>query len=243
MKKLEGKVAFVTGGSRGIGAAIVRHLAGEGARVAFTYSSSKEKAEEVVKKAGSKVLALHADNANPSDIVKAIQRVVKELGPIDILVNNAAIGKWSPIDTFSIADFDEMFAINVRAVFVAIQEAVKEMKKGGRIINIGSCNAMRVPTKDSAVYSMTKSALIGLVKGLAHDLGEREITVNNVDPGPIDTDMNPATGEHAKLVKAFLAIQRYGTADEVAGFVVYLASPEAGYITGANLTIDGGFTA
>jgi len=243
MKKLEGKVAFVTGGSRGIGAAIVRHLVGEGARVAFTYSSSKEKAEEVVKKAGGKVLALHADSANPSDIVKAIQRVVKELGPIDILVNNAGIGKWSPIDTFTLADFDEMFAINVRAVFVAIQETAREMKKGGRIINIGSSNAVRVPTQNSAVYSMTKSALIGLVKGLSHDLGEREITVNNIDPGPIDTDMNPATGEHAETVKAFLALPRYGTVDEVAGFVVYLASQEAGYITGANLAIDGGFTA
>jgi len=237
MKKFDGKVAFVTGGSRGIGAAIVGHLAEAGARVAYTYTSSKVKSTE------DNVLALQANSEKPSDLVAAIQKTVKEFGPIDILVNNAGIGKWSPLDTFSLEDFDQMFAVNVRAVFVAIQEATRKMKDGGRIINISSVNASRVPTKDSAVYSSTKSALVGLMKGLAHDLGDREITINNIDPGPINTDMNPDSGEHAEKLKSMLALKRYGTVDEVANLVLFLASPEASYITGTSIAIDGGFTA
>jgi 3-oxoacyl-[acyl-carrier protein] reductase len=168
---------------------------------------------------------------------------VRTLGRLDVLVNNAGIGVVMPIDQFSLADFDRMVAVNVRGVFVAAQEAARHMGEGGRIISIGSVNADRMPFAGGSVYAMTKAALAGLTRGLARDLGPRGITVNNVQPGPTDTDMNPAGGPFAEFLKGMIALGRYGQADEIAGLVAYLASPEAGFITGASLTIDGGFLA
>ena len=243
---LRGRRALVTGGSRGIGAAVVKRLARDGADVAFTYVSKPEEAIRIAAGAtqsGVHAVAFQADSADPKAVVGAVERTVRELGGIDILVNNAGIASMAPVDRFGLADFDRAFAINVRAVFVAIQAAAKHMDSGGRIVNIGSCNAERMPFPGGAVYAMTKSALQGLVKGLARDLGPRGITVNNVQPGPVDTDMNPATGEFAEMLKKLMALPRYGSPDEIAGMVSYLASPEAGFVTGASLTIDGGFTA
>ncbi|MCK9606172.1 MAG: 3-oxoacyl-ACP reductase FabG [Methylomonas sp.] len=244
---LKNKRALVTGGSRGIGAAIVKRLASEGADVAFTYSSSLDKANDIAAAArslGIKVIAIQADSADASAVVSAVDRTVREFGGLDILVNSAGVLAMGPIDTFTLSDFDRTVAINVRAVFVATQAAVKHMKEGGRIINIGSCNAERMPFQGGGVYAMSKSALQGLVKGLARDLGTRGITINNVQPGPIDTEMNPDKTEFAEMLKKqFMALPRYGTVEEVAAMVAYLAGPEAGYVTGASLTIDGGFNA
>jgi len=243
---LKYKCALVTGGSRGIGAAIVKRLASEGANVALTYSSSPDRAQQVVQEAqalGVKALAIQADSASAEAVAAAVDRTAAELGGLDILVNNAGIFVGAPIDEFKLADFDRTFAINVRAVFVGIQAALKHMKEGGRIINIGSTNAERMPFQGGAVYAMSKSALQGLVQGISRDVGPRGITINNVQPGPVDTELNPAEGEFAESLKKLMALPRYGHADEIASFVAYLAGPEAGYITGANLMIDGGFAA
>jgi 3-oxoacyl-[acyl-carrier protein] reductase len=245
-QSLKDKRALVTGGSRGIGAAIVKRLAAEGANVALTYSSSPYRAAAVVKEAqalGVKCLAIQADSADSGAVVVALERTVTEFGGIDILVNNAGIAVFAPLVEFTLADFDRTVAINVRAVFVATQAALKHMKAGGRIINIGSTNAERMPLAGGAVYAMSKSALQGLVKGLARDLGPLQITINNVQPGPVATDMNPPTGEFAESLKKLMALPRYASTDEIAGMVAYLASPEAGFVTGASLTIDGGFSA
>jgi 3-oxoacyl-[acyl-carrier protein] reductase len=244
---LKNKRALVTGGSRGIGAAIVKRLAREGADVAFTYASAAGAANEIAKAArafGVRALAIQADSADTSAVTAAVDSTVKAFGGIDILVNNAGVFVMGPLDTFALVDFDRTFAVNVRAVFVASQAAVKHMPEGGRIINIGSCNAERMPFAGGGIYAMSKSALQGLVQGLARDLGPRGITINNVQPGPVDTDMNPAGSEFAAMiVKQILAVPRYGKAEEVAAMVAYLAGPEAGYVTGASLTIDGGFNA
>ncbi|MEH2332783.1 3-oxoacyl-ACP reductase family protein [Nostoc sp.] len=243
---LKNKRALVTGGSRGIGAAIVKRLATEGADVAFTYTSSPDRAKEIaeaVQALGVQALDIQANSAEASEVVAAVEQTVEKLGGIDILVNNAGVAQMALIDDFTLADFDRTFAINVRAVFVATQAAVKHMQEGGRIINIGSTNAERVPFAGASVYAMSKSALQGLVQGLARDLGPRGITINNVQPGPIATDMNPPEGEFAEMLKKQLALPRYGTVEEVAGMVAYLAGSEAAYITGANLMIDGGFSA
>ncbi|MBW4520111.1 MAG: 3-oxoacyl-ACP reductase FabG [Scytolyngbya sp. HA4215-MV1] len=243
---LKNKRALITGGSRGIGAAIVQRLAQEGADVAFTYANSPDRANQVVLAAqslGSQALAIQADSADASAIVAAVERTVTELGGIDILVNNAGVLAVGPLDDFKLEDFDRTFAVNVRAVFVATQAAAKHMSAGGRIINIGSTNAERMPFVGGGVYAMSKSALQGLVQGLSRDLGPRGITINNVQPGPIATEMNPPEGEFAEMLKKHIAVSRYGTVEEVAGMVAYLASPEAGYITGASLMIDGGFSA
>jgi 3-oxoacyl-[acyl-carrier protein] reductase len=243
---LQNKRALVTGGSRGIGAAIVKRLARDGAHVALTYVTRPEQANETAKAAqgfGVRALAIQADSANAEAVAAAVERTAADLGGIDILVNNAGVATMAPIDAFSLNDFDRTFAVNVRAVFVATQAAVKHMKEGGRIINIGSCNAERMPFVGGAVYAMSKAALVGLVKGLARDLGPRGITINNIQPGPVDTDLNPATGAFAEMLKKVMALPRYAHADEVAAMVAYLAGPEAGFVTGASLTIDGGFTA
>lgn len=243
---LTGKVALVQGGSRGIGAAIVRRLARDGARVAFTYVSSSASAEALageINNAGGQALALRADSADIQAVQQAVADTAKAFGGLDILVNNAGVLAVAPVTEFDLADFDRLLAINVRSVFVATQAAVKHMGKGGRIINIGSTNAERMPFAGGAPYAMSKSALVGLTKGLARDLGPQGITVNNVQPGPVDTDMNPASGEFAESLIPLMAIGRYGQADEIASFVAYLAGPEAGYITGASLLADGGFAA
>jgi 3-oxoacyl-[acyl-carrier protein] reductase len=246
-KQLAGKIALVTGGSRGIGAAIAKRLAREGAQVALTYVSNPARANETVQAVqalGVKALAIRADSAEAGSVVAAVERTVRELGGLDILVNNAGIGIMGLIDDYRLEDFDRTMAVNVRAVFVATQAAVKHMQAGGRIINIASCNAERVPIAGQSVYAMSKAALVGLVKGLARDLGPRGITVNNVHPGPVDTDLNPAASDFAKmLLDKVMAIPRYATGDEIASLVAYLASPEAAYVTGASLSIDGGFTA
>jgi len=243
---LAGKVAFVQGGSRGIGAAIVKRLARDGAAVAFTYVSSPDKAKEVVDgitAAGGRALAIKADSSNADAIKQAIAETAAAFDRIDILVNNAGVLALGPIDEFKIEDFDRTVAVNIRSVFIATQEAIRHMGDGGRIITIGSTNAERMPFQGGAAYAMSKSAIVGLTKGLARDLGPRNITVNNVQPGPVDTDMNPADSDFADSLKSIMAINRYGKADEIASFVSYLAGPEAGYITGASLMIDGGFSA
>jgi 3-oxoacyl-[acyl-carrier protein] reductase len=244
---LQNRRALVTGGSRGIGAAIVKRLAREGAHVALTYISKPDQANETAKAAqalGVRAIAIQADSADPEAVVAAVERTVAELGGIDILVNSAGVLSIAPLDNFSLNDFDHTLAVNVRAVFVATQAAVRHMKEGGRIINIGSCNAERMPFVGGAVYAMSKAALVGLVRGLARDLGPRGITINNVQPGPVDTEMNPANSDFAEMQrKQFMALPRYGTPDEIGAMVAYLAGPEAGYVTGASLTIDGGHNA
>ena len=244
--KLTGKIALVTGGSRGIGAAIAKRLAAEGAAVAITYSSSPDRAEAVVKEiesAGGKAIALQADAADADAVKRSVNDTVKQLGGLDILVNNAGIAVMAPLDQFTLADYDRLMAINVRGVFVASQEAANHMKEGGRIITIGSTNAERMPFAGGGVYAASKAAVAGLTKGLSRDLGPRGITVNNVQPGPVDTELNPKDGPFAESLKGLMALPRYGTGDEIASFVAYLAGPESGYITGASLLIDGGFAA
>lgn len=243
---LTGKVALVQGGSRGIGAAIVRRLALQGAHVAFTYVSSAGPAQalaEEINSAGGKALALRADSADASAVQQAVQNTVETFGRLDILVNNAGVLAVAPVAEFDLSEFDRMLAVNVRSVFVASQAAAPHLGQGGRIINIGSTNAERMPFAGGAPYAMSKSALVGLTKGLARDLGPQGVTVNNVQPGPVDTDMNPADGDFADSLIPLMAVGRYGHAEEIASFVAYLAGPEAGYITGASLTVDGGFSA
>jgi 3-oxoacyl-[acyl-carrier protein] reductase len=245
-RKLAGKAALVTGGSRGIGAAIAARLAAEGASVALTYSSGQRKAEEIARSiasAGGRAAALRADNTDVAAVRGAVNEAARVFGRLDILVNNAGIAVVKPLDEFTMEDFDRLVAVNVRAVFVACQEAARHMKEGGRIINIGSVNADRVPFEGGGVYAMTKAAVAGLTRGLARDMGPRGITVNNVQPGPVETDMNPAEGPFAETLKSLMAIKRYGRGDEIAAMVAYLAGPEASFVTGASLTIDGGFLA
>jgi 3-oxoacyl-[acyl-carrier protein] reductase len=247
IRQLENKRALVTGGSRGIGAAIVRRLAHDGAHVALTYVSRPEQAEataEAARAEGVRALAIQADSADAGAVVAAVADAAAHLGGIDILVNNAGIGVIAPLADIRIDDLDRLLAVNLRAVFITIQAAVKHMPRGGRVITIGSCNAERMPFAGGAAYAMSKAALVGLVKGLARDLGPHGITVNNVQPGPIDTEMNPADSDFAEMLRTqVLALPRYGRADEVAAMVAYLAGDEAGFVTGASLSIDGGFTA
>jgi 3-oxoacyl-[acyl-carrier protein] reductase len=243
-EKLGGKVVLVTGGSRGIGAAIAKRLASDGAGVAITYSSAKQSAEEVVRSiesAGGHALAIQADNVDAGAVKNAVNETVKFFGGLDVLVSNAGIAIFKPLEELSLDDFDRIVAVNIRAVFIAAQEAARHMKEGGRIITIGSINADRMPIAGGAIYGMSKAAVAGLTRGLARDLAPRGITVNVVQPGPVDTDMNPATGPFAETLTAYLAIKRYGQSDEVAAMVSYLASAESAYVTGTALTIDGGF--
>jgi 3-oxoacyl-[acyl-carrier protein] reductase len=243
-RRLTGKVALVTGGSRGIGAAIAKRLARDGAAVAFTYVGGQPSADEVVGAITAddgRALALRADSADAVAVTRAVTETVETLGRLDVLVNNAGIAVLAPLDQFSLDDFDRMIAVNVRGVFVATQAAARHMGEGGRIIMIGSVNADRMPFVGGSVYGMTKAAVAGLTRGLARDLGPRGITVNNVQPGPTATDMNPKHGAFAETLKGHLALGRYGEAEEIAGLVAYLAGPEAGFVTGASLTIDGGF--
>ena len=241
---LTGRRALVTGGSRGIGAEIVRRLAADGAAVAFTYGSSAVEAEKLVAEvaeAGGTAVAIQADSADPEQVAKSVDETVAQLGGLDILVNNAGVAHVDAAESFPLEQFDRLVAVNVRAVFVAIQRALAHLGEGGRIINIGSINADRVPVAGLAVYAMTKGAVASLTKGLARELGPRAITVNNIQPGPIATDMNPEEGEFADWARPLTSLGRYGQTSDIASAVSYLAGPEASYITGANWNIDGGF--
>jgi 3-oxoacyl-[acyl-carrier protein] reductase len=238
-----GKIVFVTGGSKGIGAGIVRRFALDGASVAFTYSSSKERALQLVREiesAGGKARALKADSASADELQGSVIETAASLGPLDVFVSNAGILIRGTVDVYSLEDLDRMITVNIRAAFIGLQAAAKAMNDGGRVILIGSNTAIRTAFPGASVYSMTKSALTGLVRGAAIDLAPRAITVNNVQPGPTATEMSSA---HAEMLKSFLPLRRMGEVSEVASFVSYLASKEAGFITGASLTIDGGYVA
>jgi len=246
MSKLTGKVALVTGGSRGIGAAIAKRLAADGARVAITFSKDAKAASSVVKAiqgAGGKAIAIQADAVDAQAINNAVQKTAAAFGGIDVLVNNAGTAIPKTFEQTTLEELDRMFNINVRGTMVATQAALKHMKSGGRIIMIGSCVGERMMTPGLVPYSATKGAVKMFTQGLSREVGKRGITVNNVQPGPIDTDLNPAAGEWAAPQKANTALDRYGQADEVAALVAFVAGPEASYITGANLTVDGGTNA
>jgi len=245
MTNLQGRRALVTGASRGIGAEIVRRLAADGASVAFTYGRSSAEAEKLVAEVtadGGNVVSIQADSADAEQVAKSFDDAVAQLGGLDVLVNNAGVAVLRDVESLRLDEFDRQLAINVRAVFVAVQRAVPHLGSDGRIINIGSINADRVPAPGLAAYAMTKAAVAGLTRGLARELGPRGITVNNVQPGPIATDMNPDEGEFAASAKELMAIGRYGHPSDVAGVVGYLAGRDTGYITGANWNVDGGFT-
>ena len=242
--KLSGKIALVTGGSRGIGAAIAKRLAREGAQVAITWSTNPDKATEVVesiKAAGGHAIAIQADSANPADIRRAVASVVEQEGGLDILINNAGVATMVPVEEFQEADFDRLIAVNVKGVYVATQEALRHLKDGGRIINIGSINADVVPFPGMAIYAMSKAAIATFTRGLAREVGARGITVNNIQPGPVNTDMNPADSDFAETLRGLMAVPRYGSAEEIAGLAAYLASDESAFVTGASWNIDGGF--
>ncbi|MFJ4785236.1 SDR family oxidoreductase [Streptomyces sp. NPDC088794] len=241
---LDNKVALITGGSRGIGAATAVRLAREGADVALTYVSGKEAAEDVVRRVealGRRAVALRADSADPAEAAGAVERTAEELGGLDVLVNNVGVGVLGPLEGLSLADVDRVLAVNVRGVFLTSQAAAARMPAGGRIITIGTCMTQRVPGPGGTLYATSKSALIGLTKALARELGARGITANIVHPGPTDTDMNPADGPYAPAQAAMTALGRFGTADEVATTVAYLAG--ADYVTGAEFSVDGGHAA
>lgn len=243
MKNLANKTALVTGGSRGIGAAIVSALAGQGANVAFTYQNAIDKAQALVQQIeqnGGKALAIQADGADPQAVINAVNQTAGTFGQVDILVNNAGVAYYNDISAFTLQEFDHIMAVNVRAVFVATQAALQHMPQSGRIINIGSCLATRITDAGWSLYSTSKAALIGFTKAVARDVGPKNITVNIVHPGPINTDMNPADGEHADHQRAKLSVQKYGEGEDIAGIVTYLASPQAWYITGAGFDVDGG---
>jgi 3-oxoacyl-[acyl-carrier protein] reductase len=243
---LSGKVALVTGGSRGIGAAIAHRLAADGAAVALTYASSKDRAEAVVsaiEAEGGRAVAVHADSGNAEDIAAAVAETARAYGGLDILVGNAGVGVFGAAGELPIEEIDRAIDVNVRGIVVGVREALKHLPEGGRIITIGSINADRIPFPGGAVYAMTKAAVAGLTRGLARELGPRGITVNNVQPGPIDTEMNPSGGPNAPTMLGAMALDRFGTAQEIAAMVSYLAGPEAGFVTGASLDIDGGFAA
>jgi NAD(P)-dependent dehydrogenase (short-subunit alcohol dehydrogenase family) len=246
MTELTGKAAFVTGGSRGIGAAIVRRLAASGADVAFTFHRSERQAEEVrtsVVDAGRRGLAHRVDSADAEALVGAVRRASEAFGQIDILVNSAGIAPYGPFETYDLEEIDRAFHIHARAAFVATQEAVRHMRSGGRVVSIGSTLAEHSPQAGFSLYSMSKAALIGLTKGLARELGPRGITVNLVHPGSTDTEMNPADGPTAESERALIALGRYNEADDVARMVAFLAGEGGRNVTGAAFTIDGGATA
>ncbi|MFE9022674.1 SDR family oxidoreductase [Streptomyces sp. NPDC007808] len=241
---LDGKVALVTGGSRGIGAATALRLAREGADVAVTYVNGEEAAEEVVRRVtalGRRAVALRADSADPDEAAGAVERAAEALGGLHVLVNNVGVGVLGPLEDLSLADVDRVLAVNVRGVFLASRAAAARMTAGDRIITIGTCMTQRVPGPGGTLYATSKSALIGLTKALARELGPRGITANIVHPGPIDTDLNPADGPYAPDQSAMTALGRFGTAEEVASTVAHLAG--ADYVTGAEFAVDGGHAA
>ena len=246
MKKLTDKIALVTGGSRGIGAAIVKRLAAEGAKVVFTYASSAEKALAVVAEveaAGGLAVALKASSTIPAEVTGVVAKTIADFGHIDILINNAGIYIGKAFEQHTLEDYNEIMAVNVQAVFVAALAAVKGMPEGGRIITIGSNMGDNAVGPETTLYTMSKSALQGFTRGLARDLGARKITVNLIQPGPVNTDMNPADAPLADFLRTRMALPDYGTVEDIASFVSFIASEEARYITGSFLTIDGGLNA
>ncbi|HYZ26561.1 MAG TPA: 3-oxoacyl-ACP reductase family protein [Geminicoccaceae bacterium] len=246
MRDLDGKVALVTGGSRGIGAAIARTLAERGADVAITYAKAADKANAIVaaiEAAGRRALAIQADSADAEAVAGAVEQTAGAFARLDILVNNAGIFPSGPPEEVTLEEIDRTLAIHVRAVFLASREALKHMGPGGRIISIGSCFAQRVPYGGVTLYAMSKSALIGFTKGLARDVGARGITVNVVDPGSTDTDMNPAAGETADAERALMAVGHYGKPEDIAAMVAHLAGESGRFVTGASIAIDGGYAA
>ena len=243
---LTGKRALVTGASRGIGAAIAKALAAEGADVAITYEKSAASAAEVVgaiKAKGRRAVAIQADSADVAAVQASVEKTVAELGGLDILVNNAGILRLGELKDISVADIDALLDVNVRAPIVASKAALAHLGEGGRIITIGSYFADRVPAPILGVYAASKSALIAFNKALARELGPKQITVNLVQPGSINTDMNPSNGPYAQTLQQFMALGRYGAADDIANAVAFLASAKAKYITGSALTVDGGANA
>jgi 3-oxoacyl-[acyl-carrier protein] reductase len=245
-KKLEGKIAFITGGSRGIGAAIAKRLAADGAKVAITYTKGADAAASVVKEiedAGGKAIAIQADAADAEAVKAAVEKTVATLGRLDVLVNNAGTAIPKTFEETTLEEMDRVLDINIRGVFLATQAALKHMKSGGRIISIGSSVGEHVVVPGLVAYSATKGAVKIFTQALSRELGSRGITVNNVQPGAIDTELNPAASEWAMPQKAATALDRYGHVDEVAALVAFVAGPESSYITGANLTVDGGMNA
>jgi 3-oxoacyl-[acyl-carrier protein] reductase len=246
MSKLANKVALVTGGSRGIGAAVAKRLAADGANVAITYAKDAKAASAVVKaieRAGQKAIAIQADAIDANAVAAAVEKTVATFGRLDVLVNNAGTAIPKAFVETTLEEMDRVLDINVRGVFVATQAALKHMNEGGRIIMIGSAVGERVLVPGLVPYSATKGAVKIFTQGLSREVGSRGITVNNVQPGPIDTDLNPAAGEWALPQKAVTGLNRYGNVDEVAALVAFVAGPESSYITGANLTVDGGMNA
>lgn len=246
MSKLAQKVALVTGGSRGIGAAIAKRLAADGASVAITYAKDATAASAVVNAielAGGKAVAIQADAADTQAVKDAVEKAVATLGRLDVLVNNAGTAIPKKFEETTLEEMDRMIDINLRGVFVTTQATLKHMNDGGRIIMIGSCVGERLMTPGLVPYAATKGAVKMFTQGLSREVGDRGITVNNVQPGPIDTDLNPAAGDWATPQKAATALDRYGSVDEVAALVSFVAGPESSYITGANLTVDGGTNA
>jgi 3-oxoacyl-[acyl-carrier protein] reductase len=245
-KKLEGKIALITGGSRGIGAAIAKRLAADGANVAITYTKGTDAAASVVQeieRAGGKAMAIQADATDANAVKAAVEETVATYGRLDVLVNNAGTAVPKPFEEATLEELDRVLDINLRGLFVATQAALKHLREGGRIIMIGSAVGERVLTPGLVPYAATKGAVKIFTQGLAREVGSRGITVNNVQPGPIDTDLNPATGDWAVPQKAVTALNRYGHVDDIAAMVAFVAGPEASYITGANLTVDGGMNA
>jgi 3-oxoacyl-[acyl-carrier protein] reductase len=245
-KKLEGKIALITGGSRGIGAAIAKRLAEDGASVAVTYAKGADAAAAVVQaiqQAGGKAVAFQADATDPKAIMDAVEKAALTLGRLDVLVNNAGTAIPKKFEETTIEELDHVIDLNLRGTLVATQAALKHMNGGGRIITIGSCVGERMMTPGLVSYSATKAALRMFTQGLSREVGDRGITVNNIQPGPIDTDLNPAAGEWAVPQLANTALNRYGTVDDVAALVAFVAGPEASYITGSSLTVDGGTNA
>ena len=246
MKNLEGKVALVTGASRGIGAAIAKRLAAEGASVAITYAKDEKAASAVVQtieRGGGRAVAIQAEAANAEAVKAAVEKTVATFGRLDVLVNNAGTAIPKRFEETTLEEMDRMIDINIRGAFVATQAALKHMKDGGRIIMIGSCVGERMMTPGLVPYSATKGAVKMFSQGLSREVGNRGITVNNIQPGPIDTELNPAAGEWAVPQKAATALNRYGSVDDVAALVAFVAGPESSYITGSNLTVDGGTNA
>ncbi len=246
MPGLTGKTAFVTGGSRGIGAAIAKRLAADGATVVITYTRGAEAASEVVgaiERAGGKAMALQADAADPEAVTAAIEKTVSAYDRLDVLVNNAGTAIPKPFEEATLEELDRVIDINLRGTLIATQVALRHMRDGGRIIMIGSCVGERMMTPGLAAYAATKGAIKMFTQGLSREVGARGITVNNVQPGPIDTDLNPAAGDWATPQIANTALKRYGHVEDIAAMVAFVASPQAGYITGASLTVDGGTNA